>query len=136
MTVPLAATQDYPLLNLFWTMLFLFIWIAWIFLLIRIISDIFRSPDLSGVAKAGWTILILILPFIGVLAYLIVRGTGMEQRDHRQAQASEQAFQDYVRQAAGTSSSSAEELTKLATLRDQGVLTPDEFTAQKAKILS
>jgi type VI protein secretion system component VasK len=127
--------RDYPLLNLFWTMLWFFLWIVWLFLLIRIISDLFGSEDVSGVAKAAWVIFIIVLPFLGVLVYLIVRGGSMHRRDVRRAQAGEQALREYVQQTAGTSPSSAEELTKLAALRDQGVLTDAEFATQKAKIL-
>jgi Phospholipase_D-nuclease N-terminal/Short C-terminal domain len=132
---PLAAPQDYPLLNLFWTMLWFFLWILWIFLLIRIIADIFRSDDMGGGAKALWTIFIIVLPFLGVLVYLIARGGSMHVRDARQAEQSQQALRQYVQQAAGTSSNTAEELSKLAALRDRGVLTDTEFAAQKAKLL-
>jgi ABC-type multidrug transport system fused ATPase/permease subunit len=131
----LAARQDYPLLNLFWTMLWLFLWILWIFLLIRIILDIFRSDDLGGWGKALWVIFIIILPFLGVLVYLIARGTGMHRRDVREARATDEAMRGYIQSAAGTSTSTAEELSKLAALRDQGVLTQAEFDAQKAKLL-
>ncbi len=127
--------HDYPLLNLFWTMLYLFVWILWLFLLIRIISDIFRSPDLSGWGKAGWTLLLIVIPFLGALAYLIIRGSDMHTREVKQADTNEQAFRDYVRTTAGTTST-ADELTKLATLRDNGVITADEFTAQKARLLT
>jgi ABC-type multidrug transport system fused ATPase/permease subunit len=131
----LAARQDYPLLNLFWTMLWLFLWILWIFLLIRIILDIFRSDDLGGWGKALWVIFIIILPFLGVLVYLIARGSSMHRRDAREARATDEAMRDYIQSAAGTSTSTAEELGKLAALRDQGVLTQAEFDAQKAKLL-
>ena len=134
---PLGAAQDYPLLNLFWTMLWLFIWILWIFLLVRIILDIFRSDDLGGWSKALWVIFIIILPFIGVLVYLIARGSGMHRRDVRDARAADQEMQSYIRSAAAaTPPSTAEELSKLASLRDQGVLTEAEFDAQKAKLLA
>jgi ABC-type multidrug transport system fused ATPase/permease subunit len=135
---PLGAAQNYPLLNLFWTMLWLFIWILWIFLLVRIILDIFRSDDLGGWSKALWVIFIIILPFIGVLVYLIARGSGMQKRDVRDARAADQEMRGYIREAAATpgAPSTAEELTKLATLRDQGVLTEAEFDAQKAKLLA
>jgi type VI protein secretion system component VasK len=132
----ILAEQDYPLLNLFWTMLWFFLWIIWFFLLFRIIGDIFRSSDLGGWGKAGWSLFVIALPFLGVLTYLIVRGSQMHQREARQAQASEDAFRSYVQQTAGTGTSTAEELTKLGALRDQGVLTDAEFTAQKAKILA
>jgi hypothetical protein len=133
---PLGAAQDYPLLNLFWTMLWLFIWILWIFLLVRIILDIFRSDDLGGWSKALWVIFIIILPFIGVLVYLIARGSGMQKRDVRDARAADQEMRSYIRSAAATPASPAEELSKLASLRDQGVLTEAEFDAQKAKLLA
>jgi hypothetical protein len=132
---PLLTNGEYPLLDVFWTMLYLFLWILWIFLLIRILTDVFRSPDLSGWGKALWTIFIVILPLIGVLAYLIVRGGSMQDRDYKQAQATDQAVREYVRSAAG-SPSTADELTKLAALRDQGVLTTEEYEAQKAKLLA
>jgi len=131
---------DYPLLGVFWSMLMIFIWIAWIFLLIRIFADIFRNHEMSGWAKALWSIFIIVVPFLGTLIYLIVHGGDMSRRDVAAAQASEQRFQEYVRQTVsstgGSGGSSAEELAKLADLRDRGVLTPQEFEAQKAKILS
>jgi hypothetical protein len=127
--------MDYPLLNAFLTMLYLFIWILWIFLVIRIIFDVFRSRDLGGWGKAGWLILIIILPFLGVLVYLIVRGGKMHERDIQQAQAQNEAFQAYVRDAAGTPSS-ADQLAKLADLKQRGVISDQEFEAEKAKILA
>ena len=133
---PLGAAQDYPLLNLFWTMLWLFVWILWIFLLVRIILDIFRSDDLGGWSKALWVIFIIILPFIGVLVYLIARGSGTQKRDVRDARAADQELRSYILSAAATPASTAEELSKLASLRDQGVLTEAEFDAQKAKLLA
>jgi hypothetical protein len=134
--LPLAASQNYPLLDAFLTMLWFFLWILWIFLLIRIFIDIFRSEDMGGWAKAGWSIFVIILPFIGVLVYLIARGSGMAHRDQQQAIAADQAARSYIQSAAGTSTSVAEEVTKLAALRDQGVLTEQEFETQKAKVLS
>jgi hypothetical protein len=133
--LPLAAAQDYPALNLFWTMLWLFLWILWFFLLFRIISDVFRSEDLGGWGKAGWLLFIIILPFLGVLVYLIARGSSMQDRDVRRAQASEAAFRTYVQDAAGPSTP-ADQLTKLAALRDQGLLSDAEFAKQKAAILA
>jgi hypothetical protein len=131
---------NYPLLDAFLTMMWFFLWILWIFLLIRIFMDIFRSDDLGGWGKAGWSIFIIILPFLGVLVYLIARGKGMAQRDNRDIQAANQAFDERVRQVAAANGSSqgstAEELSKLAELRSSGVLTDAEFNAQKAKILA
>ena len=127
---------DYPLLGMFWTFLWFFLWIAWIVVLFRVIFDIFRSKDMGGLGKALWVIFVIFLPFLGVLVYLIARGHSMGERDLEDAQAKEQAFQAYVRQAAGSSGGSADELTKLAGLRDQGVITESEFQAQKAKMLA
>jgi Short C-terminal domain/Phospholipase_D-nuclease N-terminal len=132
--MPLAA-QDYPLLNLFWTMLELFVWVLWFFLLFRIIIDIFRSHDLGGWGKALWLIFVIVLPFLGVIIYLIARGGSMAQRDARQAQDADAATRSYIQSATGASTSTADEVTKLASLRDQGVITDAEFTAQKAKVL-
>ena len=129
-----AGSWNYPLANVFLTMLWFFLWILWIFLLIRIFIDIFRSSDLGGWGKAGWTIFVIILPFLGVLVYLIARGSSMQKRDIAQAQQADKAARAYIQQTAG--SGPADELTKLAALRDQGVLTADEFAAQKAKLLS
>jgi hypothetical protein len=132
----LAEDWHYPLLNLFWTMLWLFLWILWIFLLVRIIMDIFRSDDLGGWGKAGWTIFIIILPFLGVFVYLIARGEGIYKRDARDAQAADQAMRSYIKSASGSSTSTADELHKLADLRDRGVISAQEFDAQKAKLLA
>jgi ABC-type multidrug transport system fused ATPase/permease subunit len=126
---------DYPLLGLFWTMLWIFIWVAWIFLLIRVFADIFRSHDMGGWAKALWSIFIIFLPFLGVLIYLIARGGSMQQRDIDVARQQEQAFRSYVQETAG-GASTADELAKLADLRSKGVLSDAEFEAQKARLLA
>jgi hypothetical protein len=127
----------YPLLDLFGSMLGFFLLIIWFWLLIIIFSDIFRSRDLSGWAKALWSIFVIILPFIGIFTYLIARGGKMHERAEQAAQAQQAAFDDYVKQAAGTSGdSTADQLSKLADLKAQGVLTDAEFEAQKAKILA
>ena len=125
-----------PLLDLFWAMLWFFLFFAWIWLLISIFGDIFRSNDLSGWAKAFWTIFVVILPWLGVLVYLISRGGSMQERAAADMAQREQATRQYIQQAAGSGASSADELEKLAKLQSQGVLTAEEFAAQKAKILS
>jgi ABC-type multidrug transport system fused ATPase/permease subunit len=132
----MVLAYDYPLLGMFWTFLIFFIWIAWIVVLFRVIFDIFRSKDLGGFAKALWVIFVIIVPFLGVLVYLIARGHSMSERDYQEAKSQEQAFQSYVRSAAGTGGGSADELTKLADLRDKGVITDAEFQQQKAKLLA
>jgi hypothetical protein len=135
------VAYDYPLMNLFWTMLWFFLWIAWLFLLFRVFADIFRNHEMSGWGKALWTIFVIVVPFLGVLVYLIVHGTDMTKRDIRQAQEQRAAMDDYIRQTAvgGTvagGAGAADELTKLAALRDQGVITEQEFAAQKARLLA
>jgi ABC-type multidrug transport system fused ATPase/permease subunit len=126
--------MDYPLLNAFWTMLYFFIWILWIFLVIRVIFDIFRSRDLSGWGKAAWLILVVIVPFLGVFIYVIARGGKMHERDVQQANAQNEAMQSYVREAAGQNS--ADQLAKLADLHNKGVINAQEFDREKAKILA
>jgi hypothetical protein len=127
---------DYPLLGFFWSMMIFFLWIAWLMLLFRILADVFRSDDMGGFAKAIWLIFVIFLPFLGVFVYLIARGDGMAKRDLAQAQERQQAFDSYVREAAGSSTSTADELAKLAGLHTQGLLTDEEFAAQKARLLA
>ncbi len=131
--------MDYPLLNLFLTMLYFFLWIAWLFLLFRIILDIFRSQDLGGWGKALWTILILFVPFLGVLIYVIARGSSMQERDMQQARDSKQAMDRYITETAkgaAPATSPVDELTKLADLHKSGAINDDEFAAMKAKVLA
>ena len=131
------ADSSYPLLNIFWTMFELFLWIIWIWILIWIFIDIFRSRDLSGWAKALWFLFVLLIPLIGVLVYLIVRGNSMHERAAQDARQQDQEFREYVQQAAsGSPGTSADQLTKLADLRDRGVITSEEFEREKAKILA
>jgi predicted PurR-regulated permease PerM len=131
----LAASYNYPLLDFFWTIFEIFLWVIWIWILIWIFIDIFRSHDLSGFAKALWFLFVLFIPLIGVLVYLIVRGGSMHERAVQQAQQQDQQARAYIRDAAG-SESSADQLAKLADLRDKGVINADEFEREKAKILS
>jgi hypothetical protein len=126
---------SYPLLGVFWTMLWFFAFFIWIWLLIVVFADIFRSHDMGGFAKALWVIFIIILPILGVLIYLIARGGSMHERAARQAEQQEQAFRSYVQDAAA-GSSSADQLAKLADLKASGAITDQEFEAGKAKILS
>ena len=128
--------RGYPLLDAFLTIFWLFIWIMWIFLLIRIISDVFRSHDLTGAGKAGWTLVLILFPLVGVLVYLLVRGNGLHERENRQVQANEDAMRHYLNRMGGPGASTADELTRLAELRDRGVLTEEEFQREKAKLLA
>jgi predicted PurR-regulated permease PerM len=130
-----SSSYSYPVLGVFWTILMVFLWVIWFWILITIIVDIFRSHDLSGWAKALWFVFILFLPLVGVLVYLIARGGKMHEHQVRQAQLQEEQLRSYVQQAAG-SQSSADQLAKLADLRDRGVITAEEFDREKAKILA
>ena len=129
------ASSSYPLLNIFWSMFIFFLWILWIWILIWIIIDIFRSHDLGGFAKALWFLFILFIPLIGVLVYLIARGGKMHEHAVQQAQQQDREFRAYVQDAAG-SQSSADQLAKLADLRDRGVISAEEFEREKAKVLA
>ena len=126
---------NYPILSLIWMMFMFFVFVLWIWLLIAIFMDIFRSHDLGGVAKALWVFFIIILPFLGVLVYLIARGGKMHERAAEQAAQQQKAFDAYVKQTAG-SGGTADELSKLADLKEKGAITDAEFDAQKAKILA
>ena len=129
--------NDYPIADLFLTMLWFFLFIIWIWLLIMVFSDIFRSHDIGGGVKALWCIFIIILPFLGVFVYLLARGGSMHERQAQQAAQQQQAFDQYVRQAAGTpGADTASQLEKLAGLKSSGVLTEEEFQSEKAKLLN
>ena len=127
---------DYPILGLFWSMMIFFLWFAWIMLVFRVIMDVFRNHEMSGIAKAFWLIFVIIVPWFGVLIYLLANGSDMAKRSIEQQQAAQDEFASYVRQTAGPATGSADELTKLAGLRDSGVITDEEFAAQKAKLLA
>ncbi|MBD0692293.1 SHOCT domain-containing protein [Streptomyces sp. CBMA123] len=149
-TNALAASLavDYPVLNIFWTMLELFLWILWFFLLFKIISDIFRSHDLSGWGKAGWLVLVIFLPLIGILVYLIARGQSMGMRDVEQAQQADAAVRAYIRDAAATPAEGGggggaggghghvEDLARLADLKDRGAISDEEYQKAKDKLLA
>jgi len=130
-----SSSYNYPILDFFWTIFMIFLWVIWIWILIWVFIDIFRSRDLSGWAKALWFIFVLIIPLVGVLVYLIVRGDKMHEHAVQAQQQQDEAFRSYVQQAAG-SPSSTEQLAKLADLRDRGAITPEEFEREKAKILA
>jgi len=127
--------SDYPLLSVVWTMLVFFGFFLFLWLFIIIVMDVFRSHDMGGFAKALWVIFLIVLPIIGIIVYLIARGGSMHERQVAQMRQQQQDFDAYVKQAAG-GSGAADELTKLADLKAKGVITDDEFAAQKAKLLS
>ena len=133
----LLADSSYPLLNVFWSIFIFFLWVIWIWILIMVFIDIFRSHDLGGFAKALWFLFVLFIPLVGVLVYLIVRGGSMHERAVSQAQQQDQEVRQYVQQAAASSpASTADQLSKLADLRDRGVISAEEFEREKAKVLA
>ena len=136
--MPLASSSySYPLLGAFWTIFMIFLWVIWIWILIRVFIDIFRSRDLSGWAKALWFLFVLFIPIIGVVVYLIARGDSMSERAEQQARQQDAEFRGYVQEAGADSpASTADQLAKLADLRDRGVITAGEFERQKAKVLA
>jgi hypothetical protein len=133
----MLASTDYPILDFFLTMLYFFLFFIWIWLLVMVFFDIFRSRDLGGGAKALWCIFIIVLPFLVVFVYLIARGGKMHERQAQQAADQQRAFDSYVREAAGTpGADTASQLSKLAELKNQGVLTEEEFQSEKSKLLN
>ena len=124
-----------PLLDVFFATMWLFLWILWIFLLVRIIMDIFRSNDLGGWGKAGWLAFVIILPFLGVLVYVLARGGRMSEHDVADAQAQDKAFRSYVRDATQNGGGPADEIAKLADLRDRGVISDSDFQHGKDQVL-
>ena len=132
-----AGSYTYPVLGIFWTILEVFLWVIWFWILITVFIDIFRSSDLSGWGKALWFLFVLFIPLIGVLVYLIARGGSMHDRAARQVQQQDAEAREYIQQAVAESpASTADQLAKLADLRDRGVITDAEFEREKAKVLA
>jgi hypothetical protein len=130
----MLIAADYPFLDVFWTMLVFVGWVIWLFLLIRVISDVFRS-GMSGFGKVAWIIFVIVLPFLGVFIYLLVHGDDMGRRDVAQSQAAKESFDDYVRTVAPTGGPAAE-IAKAKELLDSGAITQAEFDAIKAKAVA
>lgn len=128
------AASNYPFLDVFWTILIFFAWVAWIWIAITVLIDLFRRRDLSGWAKALWVVFVIVLPFLGVLVYLLVYHDGMAERNNKDAAASQAQFDDYVRRTAGTGGA-AGEIEKAKQLLDSGTITQAEFDAIKARAL-
>jgi uncharacterized membrane protein YcjF (UPF0283 family) len=129
----MLIAADYPFLDVLWTMILFFAWLAWIWIAITIFIDIFRRDDIGGWGKAGWVVFVIVLPFLGVLIYLIAQHDEMRERSEQQVKAQRAAFDSYVRQTAG---GSAAEIAKAKELLDSGAITQSEFDAIKAKALS
>ena len=131
----MLVASSYPFLDVFWTMLIFFLWVAWFFILFRVIADIFRRHDIGGGGKVLWFIFVILVPFLGVFIYVIAESKGMEERSVERAQASQQKYDDYLR-ATASSGGAAAEIDKAKQLLDSGVITQAEFDAIKAKALA
>jgi Short C-terminal domain/Phospholipase_D-nuclease N-terminal len=127
------VAADYPFLDVFWTMILFFAWVAWIWIVVTVLIDVFRRDDIGGWQKAAWVVFVIVLPFLGVLIYLIAQHDGMRERSEKRVMAQRAAFDDYVRETAG---GSAAEIAQAKELLDAGAITQDEFEAIKAKALS
>ena len=125
------VAADYPFLDVFWTMLVFFLWIAWFMLLFRVIGDIFRRHDIGGGGKVLWLIFVIILPFLGVFIYLIVEGNKMGERDIKEARESQAQFDDHVKSVAGASGGAAAEIEKAKELLDSGAISQEEYERLK-----
>ena len=126
---------DYPFLDLLWTMLVFFLWVAWFWLLFTCFADIFRRHDLSGWGKTGWLIFIILVPFLGVFVYIITQNHGMTERNLERAKAQQQQFDSYVREAAASGGAAAE-IDRAKALLDSGAITQAEFDQLKQKALA
>ena len=131
----MVLAADYPFLDVFWTMIIFFSWVVWIWMMVLILSDVFRRDDISGWAKAAWVVFMIVLPFVGVLIYLIAHGKGMAERRVQDAQVSQANFDDYVRTVA-TDGGSAGEIERAKQLLDSGAIDQTEFDRLKVKALA
>jgi hypothetical protein len=130
----MVMAADYPFMDVLWSMIIFFFWVIWIWIVITVLIDVFRRQDISGWVKAAWVVFVVILPWLGVLVYLIAQHDGMRERSVKQAQAQRQQFDEYVRDTAG--GGSAAEIAKAKELLDAGAITQEEFEALKAKALA
>lgn len=126
----MLIAADYPFLEVFWTIVVFFAWVVWIWIAVTVLVDVFRRADIGGWHKAAWVVFVIVAPFLGVLVYLIVQHEGMRERTAAQQQAQKQAFDQYVREAAG---GPAAEIAKAKELLDAGTITQAEFDAIKVK---
>jgi hypothetical protein len=132
----MVFAADYPFLNIFWTMIIFFAWVIWIWMMIAILGDVFKRRDMSGWGKAGWTVFLIVLPFVGALIYLISNHDGMADRNVQEAQAARAEFDDYVKTAANNGGGAAAEIEKAKGLLDSGAIDQAEYDAIKAKALA
>jgi hypothetical protein len=130
--MPIAA--DYPFLDVLWTMIIFFAWVVWIWMMIAILTDVFRRRDIGGWSKAAWCVFLIVLPFVGVLVYLIAEHEGMAQRNFERVEQAQRQFDEHVRTVAGDGA--AAEIEKAEQLRAKGAISEGEFETLKAKALA
>lgn len=132
----MLADTDYPLLNIFWTMILVFLWVAWIWLLVIVFMDLFRRHDVGGVGKAAWAVFLILVPFLAVFIYIVAQGRGMAERRMNEVVESQKQFDQYVKSVASTQGTSADEIEKAQGLLDRGVISPAEFDQLKRQALA
>jgi hypothetical protein len=133
----MVLAADYPFLNIFWSMIIFFAWVCWIWMMVSILGDVFRRRDISGWGKAGWSVVLIAIPFLGALTYLIANGDDMAQRNVEQVQTRQAEFDEYVQSVATKSGGGAAgEIDRAKSLLDSGAITQSEFDALKVKVLA
>ena len=132
----MVIAADYPFLNILWSMIIFFVWVVWIWIMIIILTDVFRRRDLSGWGKAGWTVFLIVLPFLGAFVYLIAEGKNMADRRAEEVRGQQAQFDDYVKTVAGDGGGAAAEIAKAKQLLDSGAITQTEFDQLKTKALA
>jgi hypothetical protein len=132
----MVIAADYPFLNILWTMIIFFCWVVWIWIMIVILTDVFRRRDISGWVKAAWVVFLIVLPFLGALVYLISQHDKMADRRAEDARGQQAQFDQYVKSVAGNGGGAASEIDKAKQLLDSGAITQSEFEALKAKALA
>jgi len=131
----MVVATDYPFIDIVGTMLIFFAWVIWFWILIRVLVDVFRRHDLSGFGKAGWTLFMIVLPFLGVLIYLIAHGQDMGQRDIEQMRAAQTQMDEHIKSVAGAGDGAAAQIAQAKSLLDSGTISQEEYERLKAKAL-
>ena len=132
----MVIAADYPFLDILWSMIIFFVWVVWIWIMIIILTDVFRRRDISGWGKAGWTVFLIVLPFLGAFIYLIAEGNNMADRRAEDVRGQQAQFDDYVKTVAADGGGAAAEIAKAKQLLDSGAITQTEFEQLKAKALA
>jgi hypothetical protein len=134
----MVFAADYPLLNIFWSMILFFTWVVWIWMMVVILTDVFRRRDMSGWGKAAWTVFLILVPFLGALVYLIANHDGLAERNLEHQRASRAAFDDHIKSVAGNGGGggAAAEIATAKGLLDSGAIDQAEFDALKARAIA